>query len=783
MSESTSTLLIKLLSTGDLSALMKGKDQSEALKASLEGLKKVLGMFGIGMNLAALVAGTKAAIDFGSAINDLSIQAGISTQAFQSLAYVAEAAGVKQDELGGALNILARNLAQAADGATKQNQAIADLGLNTAELLAMPVEQQIEAIAKAYTNAADKGKAWADVISLLGKNSAKVREILQELGAKGFAGIEKENPLILSDGDIARLDRYGDFWAKLWREAKTVSAEIVARPVDALMTLNNPAMGYAGFHAMGMDAGKPAEAGSSAEEIKAQMAATIQGSDQMISAGLALDKALAETYRAFEQPAEAAKRLRLEYYRLTEAANKLAENKYDSASQLESVKLRTEAAKVASQAFAEDVKLAKEKKQYAADEAEMQQRFAQQATKLLPVNQQLVQAKAHEADLTQRLAALSEASLTFRQDHLKIEGQILTVKTEIVALEEKEAGMRVEQMTKTQDLQNQREAIALAAVEADFNSTDAEKWEEKRGILQRSVEAQERYIANMRRMANDPALPQGARDKAANAAGSGDNALAGTQQQMGAQGPNPKSFIENFSANLTKLRSQWGTFQQQMASGLSGQISNAVQSVSNGIHGWLSGAMNFKQGLTSIWQGFAQSAEQAFVDMLAKYAMNKVMMFAIDQAIAAKGFLLSAAMAAKSLILWLPSAIAASISSFGLAAAIGAAAVIGIVASGGFEDGGFTGGSEGRPAGVVHGQEFVWSAPAVRNIGVGNLERAHQAAMTGGSGVSSGVGASGGSGTIILAMSPEDVARSQRGYVDARVYRMSGRTPRARYAS
>jgi hypothetical protein len=48
----------------------------------------------------------------------------------------------------------------------------------------------------------------------------------------------------------------------------------------------------------------------------------------------------------------------------------------------------------------------------------------------------------------------------------------------------------------------------------------------------------------------------------------------------------------------------------------------------------------------------------------------------------------------------------------------------------GFEAGGFTGGSEGGLAGLVHGGEYVFSAPAVRNIGVANLDNAHTMAKS-----------------------------------------------------
>lgn len=50
-----------------------------------------------------------------------------------------------------------------------------------------------------------------------------------------------------------------------------------------------------------------------------------------------------------------------------------------------------------------------------------------------------------------------------------------------------------------------------------------------------------------------------------------------------------------------------------------------------------------------------------------------------------------------------------------------------------FDSGGFTGWMSPRePAGIVHGREFVFSAPAVKNLGIGYLNSLHEAAAQGG---------------------------------------------------
>jgi hypothetical protein len=154
---------------------------------------------------------------------------------------------------------------------------------------------------------------------------------------------------------------------------------------------------------------------------------------------------------------------------------------------------------------------------------------------------------------------------------------------------------------------------------------------------------------------------------------------------------------------------------------------------------------SFGQSVKDIWVGFEQSAISAFSQMVAKYLMSKLTMFAIDEAVAAKGLLLSAASSAKSLIMWLPAAISASISSYGMAAAIGAAAVIAVVAAHGFEEGGYTGdGGSSEVAGVVHRGEYVMPASAVQYLGRDNLARMHEMAVNPTAGASTAGGGGGG---------------------------------------
>lgn len=159
--------------------------------------------------------------------------------------------------------------------------------------------------------------------------------------------------------------------------------------------------------------------------------------------------------------------------------------------------------------------------------------------------------------------------------------------------------------------------------------------------------------------------------------------------------------------------------------------------------------------ITAISQEVAEFS-LGWTKKLVVYAATKAQMFVIDTAYAAKGLALQLGAAAKSLLAWIPSAIAAAISSFGVAGALGIAAVVAALAS--FADGGYTGpGGRYQPAGIVHRGEYVMPQEAVNAIGLDNLElmRAGVPVVTG---PASSAGSSAGAAGVSSRARPSSVA-------------------------
>lgn len=176
---------------------------------------------------------------------------------------------------------------------------------------------------------------------------------------------------------------------------------------------------------------------------------------------------------------------------------------------------------------------------------------------------------------------------------------------------------------------------------------------------------------------------------------------------------------EGARASLQSYAMQIGTVSQQVQGFLTNTAHGLSSNIGDALNGLITGTMTLGDAWKSLWQGFAQSCAAAFAQMLAEYAVKKAAMFAIDSAMAAKNLALNLANAAESLAAWIPSAIAASISSYGIAAALGVAAVVGAIAAfGGFADGGYTGpGGKYEPAGTVHKGEVVFSQEDIRRHG------------------------------------------------------------------
>lgn len=269
--------------------------------------------------------------------------------------------------------------------------------------------------------------------------------------------------------------------------------------------------------------------------------------------------------------------------------------------------------------------------------------------------------------------------------------------------------------------------VDRATVQANFRLTDIEKREKMLALLIKERDAIKEQVALLQRRQDvldsqdttGRELLQGRIDNTAR------RGLDVGQQIAGIEGaPDPESFRDQFANVFTELQNQWGGWAQQMATSFKNVFETSISSISSGITGLIMGTQTWAQALRSIGSTVLTTVIQSIVQMGVRWVATRLMMSAVEKTASAGDALAKA-----------PSAIMTSISSWGLAAAVGLAAVIAAVAAfGGFERGGYTG--DGHPAsiaGVVHRGEYVIPAPAVDRMGVQGIESMLSGGGAGGS--------------------------------------------------
>jgi hypothetical protein len=194
-----------------------------------------------------------------------------------------------------------------------------------------------------------------------------------------------------------------------------------------------------------------------------------------------------------------------------------------------------------------------------------------------------------------------------------------------------------------------------------------------------------------------------------------------------------------FFTGVQDWASSLGSKGQQISSMMQNTIGTAVSGISQGIDGWITGTEKWGDSLRNIGSNILQAVIQAIVQMGVQWVVTQIMMAVVGKALNASTTAALKPIAAEQAAIWAPAATLATIASWGGAAAAAPweiAASIGLTEgiSAGFagaKEGGFYPGDEDSVAGVFHGNEFIFSAPATRALGPQNLASMHDAALAG----------------------------------------------------
>ncbi len=466
------------------------------------------------------------------------------------------------------------------------------------------------------------------------------------------------------------------------------------------------------------------------------------------------------------------------------------------------------------------------------EEADVQKRITEESKKTAEQGARIAiltfQANEKEAEASGNtaLARKIKGEIELRQASVQYSGQELVEVNRRIAAEDRLEAVQEQRANARTAIEQQKTALEaqlsqirsnLAAIEADYRLTDAEKWEARRRELLaeiaalRAAQGAEQHAGDI---ATDPAA-KAIWQKSASDTGS---QIGSTQSQVAHLGANPSNFGEQISAQFTRLRAEWTITAASLAHGITTVTASIGSGLSNGLFDVFERRVRtLGQFVGTVWTSIGQSAARMISDMAAKWIMEHTVMAAFSrifalQEVATKAAATGATVAihaggeiamtaasgsgsgnrsgislaetifhalqipirvglhiageiAKTAItvvqtgIRIAAVIAESLAHVVLAA-IGAmsalasipyvgpilaiAAMAGILAAGyglvkgisrGFKVGGFTGaGSDDEEAGSVHANEYVFSASAVRSLGVGRLDALHAAALSGGSG-------------------------------------------------
>jgi hypothetical protein len=204
------------------------------------------------------------------------------------------------------------------------------------------------------------------------------------------------------------------------------------------------------------------------------------------------------------------------------------------------------------------------------------------------------------------------------------------------------------------------------------------------------------------------------------------------RQQAGVQGTRqrnrPLGVGENVAADLTSFADSFGTRAEAIARLWTGPIKAGISATRDVMNQLLGTTDYWQKKLGTIGGSIVGSITSAISDMWAQWIAGQIQSFVLEKVFRQQ----RKAELGSEIALNTANAAVASVGSFGTAAIVGMAALLAVLAMfGGFETGGFTGGTRGRAAGLVHGEEFVFSAEAVDALGRDYLEEMHGAARGG----------------------------------------------------
>ena len=238
------------------SAMSKAEKSGKSLKDSLENtFGKIKKVAAGALSVAAIKKGIDTVVDFanevaqvGDRIDKQSQVLGLSRKAFQEWDYILGQNGASIDSMSVSMKTLNAAIKSATDGSDEYNEALVKLGLNYVELNDMSVEDQFEAVVRAFQKMPAGAKKSELAIKMFGRQGMELLPLLNqsETSIDELRARAEELGLIMSDDAVDAAVVYGDSLDDLQRTFNAFKYSIGSKILPVLTSGIQKITNYAG---------------------------------------------------------------------------------------------------------------------------------------------------------------------------------------------------------------------------------------------------------------------------------------------------------------------------------------------------------------------------------------------------------------------------------------------------------------------------------------------------------------------------------------------------------
>ncbi|MEO8103124.1 MAG: hypothetical protein ABI790_11380, partial [Betaproteobacteria bacterium] len=207
-----------------------------SVERSVNMAKNALGVLGIGLSVGWAINFIKNSIDATARMKDLGQEAGVTASAMSKFEAPARMAGLGLDSVAAAMFKVSKAALEARDPASASAQALAAIGISTAQLKGLKPDEMFELVARSVAKYADGLEKNNVMQQLFGKSGREMNRVVAEI-----ADARKLSATV-TDEEAEAADRLGDQLVELQMNSERAWRSIIGEGVPVLTALVNTYM-------------------------------------------------------------------------------------------------------------------------------------------------------------------------------------------------------------------------------------------------------------------------------------------------------------------------------------------------------------------------------------------------------------------------------------------------------------------------------------------------------------------------------------------------------------